>query len=194
MAQYSAPALIARMLKLSFIAPQYPMPVITDMERALMSPADLLLALPRMKENLSAWLAGATYDGDTMFDDIAIAGARAEDLRQLNWNVANANIQSLQAQLTPGESIVNMPVFPLFFYINAAFLLDPSKHSGISQALDLADLAPLAQVAVRQPKRLIINIGANHGYWTLAFEATDVITDGIAATADFKSFPDEMRI
>jgi hypothetical protein len=198
MPQYSPPALVAGALNEAtpFVIPQYPMPVITDFERALSSPVDLGLAVARMKQNLTVWLNNApTYSGALLFDNISMASARAEDLLNLNWEVADQKVGQIKSTVTPDENILDLDLFDLFEYVNARFVIDPGKKPGISQSPDLSHLAPLAQVALRKPKRLLVNIGANNGYWSLAFDASDVLdtTDNVPATVEFEQkFPEHM--
>jgi hypothetical protein len=53
---------------------------------------------------------------------------------------------------------------------NAYFVLNPTKEP----CLD--DLTVLDLVKLRRPQRLIINIGANNGFWLLAFQAAPLDT------------------
>jgi hypothetical protein len=199
MPQYSPPALVAGALNEQepFLIPQYPMPVITDFERALSSPVDLGLAVTRMQQNLAVWLNNTpTYNTTLLFDNISMASARAEDLLNLSWQVANQQVEQIKPTVTPGKSIFDIDLFSLFEYINARFVIDPSQKQGVAQTPDLSKLPPLAQVALRKPKRLLVNIGANNGYWSLAFEAKDVedMTDKVSATAEFtQKFPEHMK-
>jgi hypothetical protein len=65
-----------------------------------------------------------------------------------------------------------------------------------ARAEDLSKLPALAQAALRKPKRLLVNIGANNGCWSLAFEAKDVedTTDKVPATVEFtQKFPEHMK-
>lgn len=199
MPRYSPPALVAGALKEKFLTPQYPMPVITDFERALRSAADLALAVSRMQANLNTWLYNPpTYTAALLFDNISMGSARAEDLLGLNWNYANAQVQKIKASIKPGQGVLDLlpDLFSLFEYTNARFVLNPAQKPGVKRTPDLTSLAPLAQVALRKPKRLLVNIGANNGYWSLAFEAKDGWddTDGVSSTVEFtRKFPEHMK-
>jgi hypothetical protein len=199
MPNYSPPALVAGALneRKPFVVPQYPMPVITDFERALTSPVDLGFAVKRMQQNLAVWLNNPpTYTGTLLFDNISMASARAEDLLNLSWRVAEQHVELIKSKVTPGKSVFDLDLFSLFEYINARFVIDPGKKPGIAQTPDLSDLPPLAQVALRKPNRLLVNIGANNGYWSLAFEANDVedTTDKVPGTIEFtQKFPEYMK-
>ena len=198
---YSPPALVAGALKeqTPFVVPQYPMPVITDFERALTSPVDLSLAVRRMQQNLGVWLNNPpTYSGALLFDNISMASARAEDLLNLSWQVAAQHVEQIKPNVRPGKSIFDptIDLFSLFEYLNARFVIDPGQKPGVVQTPDLSNLPPLAQVALRRPKRLLVNIGANNGYWSLAFEAKDVqdTIDKVPATVEFtQKFPEHMK-
>ena len=190
LAKLSAPAQIAKALRERFIVPQYPKPVIIEAERALRSLPDIASAIPRMQANLKAWIVGPRYSGDVLFDDVSIAGGRVEDIYLLTSRSADDSLKRLLGTFDVDGSLFDMPISSLFFNINARFLLDPTGRP------EFAGLSQLAQVALRKPRRLIVNIGANHGLWKLAFEAADLPddTDGVPATQALgKLFPERMK-
>lgn len=166
LAALSAPARVAQGLGLAFRAPDYPWPVLMDLEEELRHVFDLKRIRAHIIANGHCWQSGTdAWSMTRFFDNISIAGADYEDLNQCTAGKARTPIPTLLAALEQNSSLNFSIVADLFFAINVAFVLNPTRHP------ELDDLTPLEQVASRSPKRLLINIGSNEGLFTTGLHA-----------------------
>ena len=178
LASFSPPALIATGLDIPFQIPDYPYPILVDLEQEIRDGVDLDRLYKHVVQNVDLWLGHQGRWSDIpFFDNIAIGGARYENLHTdtsgyFKWR-ANQLAAKLRTSKQPDWTLLG----DLHYAINAAFLLNPSGDP------DLDDLTPLEQVASRRPKRLIINIGNNHGLYMI----------GITGSGD-RRFVEEMRM
>lgn len=173
-ADMSTPALVARVLGLAdFRVPSYPRPVVHDLEAELNhDPVTLYRSLRRdLVANIQEWQKDYPKGGngrarslnrEVAFDNIAIAQATSNDMLCGTARVSDAWWRGNQV------SEQNVLKGILFWYqsINTSFLLNPRDLP------EFADLSQIAQVRLRKPHRLLVNIGSNDGVWKAAFEGT----------------------
>jgi hypothetical protein len=164
LAALSPIAQMAGGLKLKCTIPDYPRPVLVDLEEAFRGGLpDLLNLKATAVKNAEAWVkALPVWSKHAAFDNIAIAGAQYIDLFTTS---AGAQRKLLPKALkdfkeAKGTSFYGK-LFALYNAINTIFLLNPT---GLPE---LEDLTPIDMVRLRKPKRLFINIGNNEGLFRI---------------------------
>lgn len=159
LARLSPPAMVARGLRISdFRVPDYPRPVLFDLEDELRRGLNLSRLRDCIMSNADAWLQpGAIWSRNRFFDNISIAGAAYGDLHENTAGAYRLKAQLALAAIKAASSLDFKAVQKLYYALNVAFLLNPTNDP------DLDDLTPLEQVATRKPKRLLVNIGSNEG-------------------------------
>lgn len=190
LAALSPPARVAAGLGVPFGGPDYPEPILLDLEQVMRTRARIFLGggigtttavvaellkkisptLHEVAANGRRWVDRSLVgDGrQRLFDNLALSGAAVEHL--LDWDATRWRAQlarwqgvltvqpdPLQWSLPAGPSEPASGIGDLHMAINGAFLLDPMGEPA------LAALRPIDQVALRRPRRLLVNIGANHG-------------------------------
>jgi len=151
--------------KRSFYTPQYP--ILTTKGRNAEFGANLeavpgLLGLLHSNRALAQDLKylSEVYrppNGRPLVENLAFSGANSVDLVAMTPRL-------LRSAAT--EAIKRGKGRDAFTYLNAAFVLNPMR-------LDcLDDMTPLEQVALRKPRFVIINIGANNGIWRAGFNGS----------------------
>ncbi len=165
LAQWSAPSQLAKALGVGFDVPDYPAPVLMDMETWVHGfPFNLSHLSTSLLQNLQLW-QGAPKSALPRFDNIAIASSTYSDMWLNTPAVAEASITRIMADIQQGRSTVFDKLGDLFFAFNTRFLLNPQNDPV------LRDKSSLDLVTDRQPKRLVVSIGANNGLWNMAFNA-----------------------
>jgi lysophospholipase L1-like esterase len=170
-AAHSTPAMVARALGVPFTVPDY----ISDkpaggrflfnLEEAL-HPIDpgLVARLGRdAVEDGKWWLDPANrkkWSARPFFDNLSFAGATISDLHQRTARPALELARAAHGRLSQNPSDATA-LGELWFYLNLAFILNPSGDP----ALD--DASAVAQVGMRRPKRLLVNIGSNEGLFRI---------------------------
>jgi lysophospholipase L1-like esterase len=179
LAQWSAPAQVARALGIPFAIPDYSRNVVINFEQWLREFPNVIGIAMDVENNINFW-DGSPKSALPEFDNIAIASAVYADLWTRTATVAQAEIDTLHGALGDNFSTVGDHAAALFFAFNTRFLLNPQ---GVAAA---SGLSPFAIVAQRQPRRLLVSIGANNGLWEMGFAAeasTGAI--GISPTGPF---------
>lgn len=168
LARLSTPALVADALGLPFTVPDYPQPVLADLEAALRDLGSIFFAVTRLdsvrqsvRANLAAWDL-PVHDGPRVFDNLAIAGAEVRDLLDVSAADADRALTDTLGTIDRTGDPLTWPLLTLHMAINARFLLNPRRDP------HLDELRPIDHVAVRQPKRLLVSIGSNHGLIALS--------------------------
>jgi hypothetical protein len=172
LARLSAPALVARALSAedTFVAPKYPDHVLIDLEaemRRLDFPVGALSWLrglkKRVRANARAWLDGEhALASPVQFDNLAIAGAETEHLFARKLKHVKADLAAWKPAVDSVDDPLDWPaagvdLMGLHMAINTRFLLDPADTGAFDE------MAPIDFVEWRQPYRLLVNIGPNHG-------------------------------
>ena len=190
LAEQAAPVQVAKQMGWRIVTPDYPRPVLLDLEdlvrRLISGQQKLNLGEIRqqVRANAEAWLADlpAGWSTRIVFDNIAIAQAGIEDLVTVNAGALKAAIPGLVEQLRQGTAGLG-GIATLYFSINGAFLLNPSGKP------ELDGLSSVDQVALRKPKCLLVSIGSNEGLFEGAF--TGPYSAKVAAKID--TIPAKMR-
>ena len=190
LSEWSPPALVAIRLGLieehagdrnglrSFYGPQYPDQGLSP-DRTLQYgfslesiPADLgILQVPKAQaREFTELLAFRPPDGRIFVDNIAFSGAQSQDMLFIRAaDHRQAALRSIAA--VKGDHGITQgfgDLADMFTHANAAFVLDPMDDDCVGQ------LAPIEQVELRHPRRLMVNIGANDGMYSLAFMTKSV--------------------
>ncbi len=166
LANTSPPAFLSRGLGLPMTQPDYPQPVLFDLEQEVRDGIDLSRIRSRIIANGDRWLSTTgAWSEDRFFDNIAVAGYDYGDLHTATAGAARSRIDVLLEKVKQAPGLDFASIGNLYMAINTAFVLNPTGHP------DLDDLTPLEQVASRQPKRLLINIGNNEGLFMIGVTA-----------------------
>src|SRR5882724_7459105 len=190
LAEKAAPVQVAKQMGWRIVTPDYPRPVLLDLEdliRRIIS-GQQKLNLDQIREqvraNAEAWLADMPrgWSTQTVFDNIAIAQAGIVDLVTFNAGALKAAIPGLVDQLRDGTAGLG-GIATLYFSINGTFLLNPSGKP------ELDGLSCVDQVALRKPKCLLVSIGSNEGLFEGAFTGPY----GPAVAAKIDTIPAKMR-
>ncbi|HLZ84967.1 MAG TPA: hypothetical protein VKQ54_15490 [Caulobacteraceae bacterium] len=164
LAQWSAPAQVARALGIPFATPDYPRYVVVNFEQWLHDFPQVFTSMQDLERNIAFWDA-TPKSSLPAFDNIAIASARYADLYTRTWQTADAEIAALHAALGTGFTQPNARLADMFFAFNTRFLLNPTGDPNTPPQ------TPLEIVADRGPARLLVNIGPNNGLWNMGFGA-----------------------
>ncbi len=167
LAAHAVPLQVARAFNWPFIAPDYPRPILEDIEQSLFRhPLTGLLELTaHARANGAAWLAPGPWSAHARFDNLSIAQQTVADITRANAADALATARQL---LAPGRQLALADLATLYQALNTAFILNPARTPGDSRNA-------VAILAEAQPRRIAINIGINDGLWELALmgDATD---------------------
>lgn len=181
-AKLSAPNQVAIALGIEqkFREVNYPRADLFNLEDELKKmPVVLLAQLGNdVTDNIRAWqndypalAAGrsAFAKGEPLFfDNIAIAGATSD---QLLCDTAGKNDITWRG-VSISTGLFNLPSNLLGWHqaINSTFILNPEDLNGVGGDPDLSNLSQMAEVRLRKPVRLLINIGSNDGVWAAGFD------------------------
>jgi hypothetical protein len=170
-------ARIAATQNWEFITPDFPREVLYDLEKEIRLLDTLSLSLDkltfsnavsRIQANLRDWLDEPGGSQHLCFDNLGLTGAAIYDL--YNRTSANSAEYILQATSGPGgpNAAIRLETLgDLHISLNARFTLNPA------QSVDFADFTPLDWVRHREPEILAVQIGHNHGLFSVGFSAED---------------------
>lgn len=183
LALLSPPAQVARAFGWDFKVPAYPFDVLFDLEALFRSNSfDLNSLKASVIANAEGWLARERWADDDCFDNIAIAQTTIGDQARLTHLNNVSQIVPLLERVRRGSSIDFGALAALYEAINVSFLLNPSRDP----ASPFADKTPLEIVALRRPKRLMIDVGINDGLWTVCLQAITTEFDPAAIATDMR--------
>jgi hypothetical protein len=177
--QQSWAARIAEERDWDFVTPDFPRPILFDLEDEVRRLDTLTLSVAnfrfegiagRIRDNLREWLANAQESGFPCFDNLGISGALIYDL----YTCSAASCAAKIAELTPQGAATPLhlaSIGDLHFAINGRFTLNPSQDPAFD------GFTPLDWVRARRPQRLLVQIGHNHGLYQIGSEAQDVPFD-----------------
>ena len=171
LAQRSAPAQVATALGIRhrFFCPDYERPVLINAETWVRWFPDLSRIRDDYKSNARHWLTRPkSNSGRQAFDNVAIAGTTFADLT--DDTAAKAHNRIAKRLKKHGKKALttlstDVPISDLFLDLNTRFVLNPMGIAALEKK------SQVAQVAMRRPERLLVNIGANNGLWNMAFAA-----------------------
>jgi hypothetical protein len=159
----------------NFRAPDFPRPILFDLEQEVRSLGDIIQVAPadirfqglisRFLQNLRAWLANKKESASLCFDNLGLSGAQPYDLYTRTAASSNTEIAKICPN-GPATSLVSYSdIGTLHLGINGRYVLNPSQNPAFE------NLTPLGWVQVRQPKRLFIQIGHNNGLYQIGADA-----------------------
>lgn len=200
LARLSPPARVAEGFGFTdFINPNYPYEVLIDVEDFLRGNLDIG-ALPKLKDLLLDRILINAEDWDRrrdrwsnklFFDNISISGAEIATLYTDHAGPHRDRASDLTKKLREHRDQFGFgDIANLYYTLNAAFLLNPSAHP------ELMDKTSLDLVALRKPKRLLVNIGSNEGIFMgcmLARLDDDIIRSVEAIPEKMEQLATEMR-
>lgn len=168
LARLSVPAQVARAFGWDFKAPAYPFDVLFNLEALFRAHAfDIDTLKMAVIANAQRWLDRDSWADTDCFDNLAIAQTTISNQSRFTYLNHVSQIAPLIDRLRNSGSIDFAAVVALYLAINTAFVLNPSRKPDSKWA----DKTPLEIVAERRPKRLLVNVGANDGLWTVCLEA-----------------------
>src|SRR6266853_1569449 len=166
-----------------FVTPDFPRPILFDLEYEVRHLGELINVAPthvvvggfvtRIVENLRAWLLNNRESQHVCFDNLGLAGAKISDLLQRSATSCNEYIQRQFPNGATGS--VHVPIQTigdLHIAINGRFTLNPSQDPAYDQ------FTPIDWVRSRLPKRLFVQIGHNHGLYGIGADAKNCRFDG----------------
>ena len=173
--QQSWPARVAKCQGWNFLVPDFPRPILFDLEEEVRQLGDLVQISPkdirfqgllgRFFTNLRAWLANKVESKLTCFDNLGLAGCQPYDLYARTAATSNAEIQTLCPEGSLVKALDLGNVGKLHLAINGRFVLNPS------QASQFNGLTPLDWVEARQPKWVLFQCGHNNGFYAIGADA-----------------------
>ncbi len=172
---------IAKIGGFNFQTPDFPRAVLFDLEEeirnvdfgfGLLTPLVVFEGfMDRLRSNLDLWIGNQVESSFTYFDNLGLAGCLVGDLLDRTASSSDAQVKSLVPSAS--SDIPLSKVGDLHLAINARFTLNPSQDPAY------ANLSPMGWVAMRQPKRLIVHVGHNHGLYSVGGDGLDVsVTQG----------------
>ncbi len=164
LAQWSAPAQVARALGIPFANPDYPRNVVINFEQWLRDFPVLVSVATDVESNVAFW-DQRPKSALTAFDNIAIASSTYADMFKRTWQTADAEIKQLHGSLGVNFGKIGANLADLFFAFNTRFLLNPTSDSAAPAKTSLQI------VEERKPARLLVSIGHNNGLWEMGFAA-----------------------
>jgi len=171
----SWPARIAEAQGWQFVTPDFPRPVLFDLEDDIRRQLDLVALIRdhripgfigRLRQNLADWVRNDRASQFDCFDNVAVAGDQIFDLYRQTANTSQQVINERTASGTLLQQLSNGGLRDLHIAINARFTLNPAQDPAV------VDFTQLDWVRVRLPKRVIVQIGHNHGLYKVGAEAT----------------------
>lgn len=173
--QQSWPARVARTQGWTFRAPDFPRPILFDLEQEIRLLGDVIQLAPaeirfqglvgRFLQNLQAWLANKKESAFLCFDNLGLSGAKPYDLYTRTAASSNAEIAKICPNGPATSSVPYSDIGTLHLGINGRYVLNPSQNPAFE------NLTPLMWVQARQPKRLFIQIGHNNGLYAIGADA-----------------------
>src|SRR5262249_36543431 len=160
---------VAQTLGFDFVVPDYPYEVLIDVEDFLRGDIDVTaigklqdLLFNQIAVNAANWQKRRNrWPNRMFFDKVSSSGTARGSLYSDTAGVHRAKaLDLIDKLLNPRDSFGIADVGDLYYSLNTAFLLNPSVVN------ELDNLTPVDLVALRKPKRLLVNIGSNEGLFT----------------------------
>ena len=167
-AAQAVPALAARVAfpEKGFRAPKYPEVLLAEIEDRVrdMGLFTLLHGIGKLKDEVLAnamrWLSNENVlqFEHLAWDNLAISGAELPDLIERDFGFWDRTAAQLKPLVASGDiPAIFDKALDLHMSLNGRFLLNPNHRP------ELTMMRPIDLVALRKPKVLLVNIGANHG-------------------------------
>jgi hypothetical protein len=173
----SWPARVAEQQGWRFITPDFPIPVLFDLEREVRRLDTATIGFEsmrftglfgRVRDNLAAWIANTPTSAFTCFDNLAMAGCLIDDLYTRSTRTSAAEIARLAPQGPAADVLISLhdrTFGDLHLAIGGRFILNPARIP------ELDDLTPIDWVKKRRPKTLVVQVGHNQGLFRIGEDA-----------------------
>jgi hypothetical protein len=169
MVEHSVPKQVANALSMSMVMPDLARPLLFDLEQQIRE-GGLLHLVKRIREdclaNLKFWQFGTPWSEHEAFDNIAVGGAEIGSLLEDTYALYHDKVTTLSTTLAnpnlPLEQLAGT-IGELWYALNNCYMLNPRQRD------QQAGKSPMQQVADRQPRILLINIGSNEGLFRAGF-------------------------
>jgi hypothetical protein len=181
-----------------FRTPDFPRPILYDLEQEIRLLADLIQIAPseirfqgmigRFLQNLRAWLSNHRESNSLCFDNLGLAGAQPYDLYTRTAGTSEAKIAAICPNGTATSSVRIPDIGTLHLAINGRFVLNPSQDP------NFADMTPIKWVQARLPKRLFVQIGHNNGLYSIGADADPAKLNFTKPNENGDDFFDSFRI
>ncbi len=167
-----------------FITPDFPIPVLFDLEQEIRQLDTGTIRFKelrfnglfdRVRDNLSAWLANTPTSAFACFDNLALSGCLIDDLYTRTVRSSAEEVARLApegATLDVVQNLLGGTLGSLHLAINARFTLNPSRNP------EFDNLTPLDWVTRRKPGILLVQVGHNHGLYRIGSEAVATAPPG----------------
>lgn len=169
MVQHSVPMQVAAALQMKMIAPDLDRPLLFDLEAEVRA-GGLLHLVSHIRaaclENLRSWPLDQPWSQHEAFDNVAVGGAGIESLWLDTDEKYFDQVRTSIATLARTDlSVVELAttIGTLWYALNTCYTLNP-RHRPAQRGRSQLD-----QVADRQPRILLINIGSNEGLFRAGF-------------------------
>jgi len=162
-----------------FNTPDFPIPVLFDLEQEVRVLNTSIISIEhlrfegffgRVRDNLNTWLTNASESAFTCFDNLGLSGCLIDDLYTRTARTSAEELAELAphgASLDVLDNLVDQKFASLHLAINSRFTLNPSQDP------ELNDLTQLDWVEKRRPKILLVQVGHNHGLYSIGADAQD---------------------
>jgi len=180
----SCAARIAQSQGWRFITPDFPIPVLFDLEQEIrqldtgtirFDQLQFKGLFGRVRDNLAAWLANIPTSAFTCFDNLGLSGCLIDDLYTRTARSSAEEVARLAphgATVDVVQNLLGGTLGSLHLAINARFTLNPSRDT------ELDDLTPLDWVTRRRPGILLVQVGHNHGLYRIGSDAVATAPPG----------------
>jgi len=174
--QQSWSARLAQAQGWEYIPPDFPRPILIDLEEEIRRLDTLTLSVDnfrfrgvkdRIRDNLAAWLSDPPDPDHDCFDNLSLSGALVYDLYSRSAGSSAATVRALTPQ-GADTPIALKTLGDLHISLNGRFTLNPARVP------EFDDFTPLDWVRLRRPKRLFVQAGHNHGLYEIGSQAEDV--------------------
>jgi hypothetical protein len=181
-----------------FRIPDFPRPILYDLEQEVRLLGDLIQVAPseirfqgmigRFLQNLRAWLSNHRESKSLCFDNLGLVGAQPYDLYTRTAATSGAKIAAICPNGTGTSSVKTGDIGTLHLAINGRFVLNPSQDP------NFADMTPIKWVRARLPKRLFVQIGHNNGLYSIGADADPAKLNFTQKNENGDDFFDSFRI
>jgi hypothetical protein len=181
-----------------FRTPDFPRPILFDLEQEIRLLGDLIQIAPsnirfqgligRFLQNLRAWIANVRESKFVAFDNLGLSGAQPYDLYTRTATNSGIEIKEVCPAGTATIKVNLSDIGKLHLAIDGRFVLNPSQDPAY------ADMTPIKWVEARLPKRLFVQIGHNNGLYSIGADADPAKLNFTQDNKNGDSFFDSYKI
>jgi hypothetical protein len=181
-----------------FRTPDFPRPVLYDLEQEIRLLGDLFQIAPseicfqgligRFLQNLRSWLSNHKESNFLCFDNLGLAGAQPYDLYTRTATSSGTELAKICPNGTATSGVNVGDIGKLHLAIDGRFVLNPSQDP------KYANMTPIDWVLARLPKRLSVQIGHNNGLYSIGADANPAQLNFTQNNQNGDGFLDSFRI